>query len=409
MLIEISVSNFRSFKDKQTFSMVAAPRLQKKENHFPAGALGEKLPNLLKVVAIYGPNASGKSNLLLALDAFRVFAHQRPSSTPTILPVQPFRFDTALQDKPSRFEIHFIQDHIRYQFEFAATQSRIHEERLICYPRGKETLLYSRTWNGKHDIYDFGLLEGTKELHATWANLTSSQVLFITQAVANSSDDLLQLRSPLKWLQAGFTVVSSEMRPWANASQQVAKRAPELMNRLATFLQKVDVPVLGIRFDKKSPDGGMLDSNDDAPTTTTLTHNSSLGAADFDFDEESSGTKNLIGFWLPWMLVQDNHAKEYRVLAVDELDSSLHPKIVASLVSQHIKSGNSTQLIFTTHDTHLMDTKLMRRDQFWLTERNSEGATQLRSIHDFVGRDNEDIEKRYYEGRYRSLPLLGES
>ena len=77
-----------------------------------------------------------------------------------------------------------------------------------------------------------------------------------------------------------------------------------------------------------------------------------------------------------------------------------------ALVEKHIKSASPAQLIFTTHNTHLMDTKLLRRDQFWLTERDASGATQLRSIHDFEGRESEDLEKLYYEGRYRGLPFV---
>jgi AAA15 family ATPase/GTPase len=93
-------------------------------------------------------------------------------------------------------------------------------------------------------------------------------------------------------------------------------------------------------------------------------------------------------------------------LAVDELDSSLHPEIVASILSKHLESDLTTQLIFTTHDTHLMNTKILRRDQFWVTERDANGATNLFSIHDFEGREGEDVEKRYFEGRYRGLPLI---
>ena len=136
-------------------------------------------------------------------------------------------------------------------------------------------------------------------------------------------------------------------------------------------------------------------------STTTFTHNSALGEAEMDFSEESDGTQNLIGFWLPWSIRQSTS-----VLLVDELNNSLHPKIVAVLVAKHLSSEQPTQLIFTTHDTHLMDAKLMRRDQFWISERDSNGATQLRAIHDFEGRESEDIEKRYYAGRYRGLPQL---
>jgi AAA15 family ATPase/GTPase len=129
-----------------------------------------------------------------------------------------------------------------------------------------------------------------------------------------------------------------------------------------------------------------------------------LGRADFDFSEESGGTKNLIGFWLPWFMI--NHTDGSGILSVDELDSSLHPTIVADLIEKHLDSGLNTQLIFTTHDTHLMNARTLRRDQFWITERDTNGATCLFSVHDFEGREGEDVERRYFEGRYRGLPLI---
>jgi AAA15 family ATPase/GTPase len=138
----------------------------------------------------------------------------------------------------------------------------------------------------------------------------------------------------------------------------------------------------------------------------TLTHRTALGEAKFDFEEESSGTKNLIGFWLPWSVLSSSFGSSMPVLWVDELDSSLHPELVAQLVRQLIATDNGAQLIFTTHDTHLMNAKLLRRDQFWITERDINGATRLNSIHDFEGREGEDIEKRYFEGRYRGLPII---
>ena len=110
-----------------------------------------------------------------------------------------------------------------------------------------------------------------------------------------------------------------------------------------------------------------------------------------------------MGFWMPWFLKTHNATD---VLVVDELDTSLHPLIVQALVKKHLQEERPSQLIFSTHNTHLMDAKVMRRDQFWITERDMNGATQLRCVHDFEGRDNEDMEKRYYEGRYRGLPFV---
>jgi AAA15 family ATPase/GTPase len=412
MLIEFSVSNFRSFREKQTFSMVAAPRLKKGDNVFKPEVKGEKLPDLLKVAAIYGPNASGKSNLIKAFDIVREIIARQPSAQHKPLPVYPFRFDPQLIDQPSRIELHFIYAEQRYHFELALTQERIVEERLVAFPKGKETLLYERSHLSSGDKYTFGQqLEGGKDLHELWRKSTSPQVLFIVQAVANSSEDLKQLREPLAWLRAGLMVFFGRisMLALADISQEQAETDVSFAKELSSFLQEVDVPITNIRFDQIEPNSSTLlqSIRPKSNSTAVLTHRTELGEAEFDIQEESDGTKNLIGFWLPWNLhARTRLVTQSTALVMDELDSSLHPEIVASLVAKHLKSDSPAQLIFTTHDTHLMDTKLLRRDQFWLTERDTNGATQLRSIHDFEGRESEDLEKRYYEGRYRGLPLI---
>ena len=418
MLIEFSVSNFLSFREKQTFSMVATPRLRKRENVFKPDVKGEKLPDLLKAAAIYGPNASGKSNLIKALELIKHISSRQPSAQTLPLPVAPFRFDPLLVHEPSRIELHFVYAGQRYEFELAATSERIIQERLVAFPKGKETELYDRRYSAAGDEYTCDQLEGGKDLHETWQKLTGSQTLFIAQAVANSSENLRQLREPLKWLQNGISIVGdADMLGLAKASQNVAKSKPEFAEAISLFLQEIDVPVTNIRFDPigdsplRSLEENTAVSNLQSigpklGSKTRLTHKTALGEATFDFKEESRGTQNLIGFWLPWWLKGISSIDNFFILIVDELDSSLHPKIVASLVEKHLKLEEPTQLIFTTHDTHLMDTKLLRRDQFWLTERDMNGATQLRCIHDFEGRESEDVEKRYYEGRYRGLPFL---
>lgn len=421
MLIEFSVSNFRSFRERQTFSMVAAPRLGKSQNKFKPDLKGEKFPQLLKVAAIYGPNASGKSGFISALGIVRqiinVPANQRKS-----IPATPFKFDQKLTNKPSAFEYHFIQEGVRYQFILETTHNRIHQETLIYYPKGQEKLLYSRTFDGTSESYEIGDdLEGGRIVHDAWKKLTSPQTLFLAQAVANSSDELQQLKHPYKWFTSSTSVIHSEtLGRWSQMTRAFGLENEDLFKGIAEFLQEIDVPVTNINFEKRE-DHELSDSeiqefegdefigniiNADKKIKTTLTHSSALGEADFDFSEESGGTKNLIGFWLPWVVL--GKGTNY-LLAIDELDSSLHPKIVEALVEQHIASNFNSQLIFTTHDTHLMNTRLLRRDQFWLTERDKNGATRMFAIHDFVGRESEDVEKRYFEGRYRGLPIIRKS
>jgi hypothetical protein len=420
MLIEFSVSNFRSFRERQTLSMVATPRLRKRENVFKPELTGEKFPDLLKVAVIYGPNASGKSNLLKALGVVQEIAEREPSTRDIALPVVPFRFDPELADQPSLFELHFIHSGMRYQFNLAVTSERIVGEKLLAFPKGRESLLYERQHTEQGEAYDFGeQLKASlgRDILEAWKKLTPPRLLFIAQAVANSNEALDHLKAPFEWLLTSSFSLLNGMKEMATSAQQIAGMHEINAKNIATFLREVDVPIASIRVETVDTPQYRLnalaspqDKSTKVPTRrkTIFTHKTALGEAELSFDAESDGTKNLIGFWLPWVCKNPSPGGD-QLLIVDELDSSLHPKIVAALIEKHINDARPTQLIFTTHDTHLMDAKLLRRDQFWITERDMNGATQLRSIHDFEGRDNEDIEKRYYEGRYRGLPLITRS
>jgi hypothetical protein len=413
MLIEFSVANFRSFRERQTLSMVAAPRLRKRENVFRPVLADEKFPELLKVAVIYGPNASGKSNLLKALTVIQLIAFREPSASEAGLPVGPFLFDPELADQPSLFEVHFIKDGIRYQFNLAATRERIVTERLSRFVKGREVLLYERQHTVDGDAYTFGPLATTTleaPLLEAWKKLTPPKVLFIAQAVANSNEEIDVLRAPFTWLKHSSHSVLHGMGGMAASAQELARDDDIHADDIAAFLREVDVPISRIRVESNSatpPAVNSLIKTYRQASRTFLTHKTALGSGDLPYEDESEGTKNLIGFWLPWITREPRGIPNPRcLLIVDELDSSLHPKIVATLVEKHINSAMPSQLIFTTHDTHLMDVKLLRRDQIWITERDMNGATILRSIHDFEGREGEDIEKRYYEGRYRGLPLV---
>lgn len=426
MLIELSVQNFRSIRERQTFSMVAAPRLLKgKENKFTPKVKGERFPALLKVAAIYGPNASGKSTLVLAFDVLAKLTRQQPTTEKVPFEVAPFRFDKSLLDQPSSIEVHFIRNETRYSFEVALTRDRIVAEVLTLYRGGDARELYRRSYEpageGTHgaETYVFGdYLEGGSELHKIWQRLTGPRTLFLSQAVANSSEELTQLKSPWEWLHS-LIVVKDGMRVWGSFSQHLVARAPSFGEEIASLLSDVDIPVTAIHSKLTDPNGETvgepprgnaverLASFSTATVRTTLTHSTALGDAEFDFSEESDGTKNLFGFALPWSAFQ-TPGEAKNVMVVDELDSSLHPKLVEALIRKHVQGTLPCQLLFTTHDTHLMDTKLLRRDQLWVTDRDMNGATQLRSIHDFEGRESEDVEKRYYEGRYRGLPFVRE-
>ena len=419
MLIDFSVSNYRSFREKQVFSMEAALYLRKKDNVINVPVKGDKSLSLLKVAAIYGPNASGKSNLCLALSLIGRLMKNNLESGEDSLPVTPFRFDIHLLGKPSQFEINFVTAGKKYRFELALTSQRIISEVLSVFVKGKPQKLYARSFDGDKESYEIEpLLEGGELLHDAWKNLTSPKLLFLSQAVNNSSENLMQLRIPYAWLRANLTESPDKMQIFTKVLHLLHNEAParQIPKEIALFLSEIDIPVAEVKFNNNSKFSDLkrtLDKDDENAaferflknSDMLFRHKTMLGEAEFSLDEESEGTKNLTGFLLIWIAL--TMGAKLGVSAIfDELDTSLHPKIIERLVAKlHSLKANS-QLIFTTHNTHLMDSKLMRRDQFWVAERDNNGATRLASIYDYEGREGEDVEKRYYEGRYRGLPNL---
>lgn len=419
MLIDFSVENFRSFREKQVFSMEAAPRLQKRLNVMSIKIKGRsKALKLLRTAAIYGPNASGKSNLVIALNTLNEIITNEISASNN-LPIASFRFDALLKDKPSNFQINFISSGNIYKYELSATAERIHYEALFEESAGNVNTVYKRFFeNGKED-YEFPSLEGDETLHNAWANLTNPKQTFIGQAATNSKETLRQLKIPFDWLKTNLRRVPKDLSDLVRVLQLVHQDHPDLgtESEIATFLSELDIPISEIDFSSAtknpSPEEVAQIFNDSSgkkiteafnKNKVTLKHKTALGEATFTFREESEGTKNLSGFHLLWTLLTRN--TNFKAVAFDELDSSLHPKIIEKLIKQFVDKECNSQLIFTTHNTHLMDSKLLRRDQFWLTERDNNGATQITSIYDYVGRESEDIEKRYFEGRYRGLPNI---
>jgi len=213
MLIEFSVSNFRSFRQRQTISLVAASRMKKKANKFALDVKGEKLPDVLKACVIYGPNASGKSNLIRALQVLVTLTGATADTSKHQLSrlAVPFIFDRSLADQPCEFEIHFVAEGTRYQYDLAITKQRIVREQLISFPNGLATPLYLRTFVDNEEQYQFGeKFEADGIVREAWKSLTPPSSLFIVQAVANSNEKLNQLRVPCLWLRNSMIVLRDD-------------------------------------------------------------------------------------------------------------------------------------------------------------------------------------------------------
>ena len=393
MLVEFSVANFRSIKDRQTLSLVASGHQEEADVQlfsFP-GSTKSGL-KLLPSAALYGPNGAGKSNFLLALRAMRDFvvkaAMQRSAESP--LPAQLFRLDSSTRNAPTEFEIIFFIRGTRYEYAFSTTEERIVKEELSAYPQNRAQRWFARRWDTQKQDYDWHLgpsLAGAKNL---WKKSTRDDSLFLSTAAQLNSRQLLPV---YQWFSRAVRVIGTEGR----------ERNPRFSETLCETVRKEAI----LKFMKRA-DLGIDDIQvTKAPLDIRTLHQDNRGElVAFDLEDESNGARKLLSFAEPWT----NTLDQGRILIIDKLHGSLHPKLVKFLTRQfndRKTNLNNAQLIFTTHETAILSQQFMRRDQVWFCEKNSEQATQIYPLTDFHPRKGrENLQAAYLSGRYGAVPYI---
>lgn len=416
MLIEMSVANFRSLREPQSFSLVKGKGDELLEtNTFKATAANGF--ELLRSAALYGPNASGKSNFLLALQTMKRMVLESAISLQRgdKLPVTPFRLNPNTRLLPSEFEVTFIVDSVRYQYGFSTTPERIHEEWLLAYPKGRAQRWFGRAWNAQAQHYDWELgnnLTGEKQL---WQKSTRDNALFLSTAVQLNSE---QLQPIFDWFKN--TLRFANINGW-NPSFTASLCEQSEKAQIMDFLRAADLNIEDILVEKKPFDLNLLptdmpeslrnsideDLKDKQILNIKTVHKSGDGeSVIFDFDDESDGTQKLFAFAGPWI---DALANGY-VLFIDELHDNLHPRLVQFLVQLfHSNETNphNAQLVFTTHETSILNQEVFRRDQIWFCEKAEDQSTKLYPLTDFSPRKGrENLELAYLSGRYGALPFI---
>lgn len=429
MLIEFSTANYRSFRDQVTFSMVASSTKSKSEklNHNNLFPVTDKL-RLLTSAAIYGANASGKSNLLAAIAFMRRFVlYSQKGIEPTGgIDVEPFLLSTHTVDKPCFFEVAFVQDNRRYRYGFEVTAQRVEAEwlyRIGNSPRARESLLFER--EGEQITLGEKFREG-KDLQEK----TRPNALFLS-VVAQFNGEIAQ--QVTGWFRSCNTISGlSDTTLLLYTLHQFEKQAGQ---PIVELLRGWDVDILDVEVQKAlNPSGvslpltmpeelrqAILPMMELAQNKEQLT----AQAAHRVYDEqgapantlvwdlqahESEGTQKLFALSGPLL----DTLGQGRVLIVDEMDARLHPLLtreIIKLFNSPQTNPNHAQLIFATHDTNLLDNRLLRRDQIWFVEKDQQGASQLYSLVEFKidnkhVRNDASYEKDYIQGRYGAIPYL---
>jgi AAA15 family ATPase/GTPase len=421
MLIEFRVANFRSIRSEQCLSFAASSSYKELSQTHCIDTDKTAVPRLLRSTAIYGANASGKSNLIFALMSMQQLVL---NSTRFLEPqfsehYTPFLLDADSCRQPTRFEIMLLLDGVRYQYGFSYDIGRIREEWLLVYKTNKAQRWFEYRYNeatGENDWEPFSShfkseKKGQREL---WKANTGVRTLFLTQAAQSNS----QLLQPLfNWFANDLIILPARAEFNLLPTLQRLDDS-QYKEKVLRLMSAADMHISNIKVEKRK--GQQIEfgfTSDTQPVFRTsnteipeikFCHASSDGEEQwFDRRYESYGTQRLLGYAGPLLDALENG----KLIVVDEFDTSLHPlltRYILQMLHTPRLSHNGAQLWFTTHDASLLDPDLLRRDQVWFVEKKKEQSTELYSLLEFNPRKSEAIERGYLQGRYGAVPLLNE-
>ena len=434
MLLRFSVENYRSFRKEATFDMIPADLSDEgKQDHLivddsGAGKKKGRLVNALPISAIYGANASGKSNLVKALEFVSKFVlrggdQDKAESNKKQIPRIPFLLDDQGKDSPSRFEIVFKMEGVVYTYGFSVTNEKVMEEWLFAYYTPKtETTLFERKYDqgntAEHGktFFEYGpkLAELKEEKPEKWVH---DNELFLTFAY----EKIAVLAPVYRWFER-LIIVS--LRSYYSQLAKRINEEPDFKQFVSDLLSMADTGISGIIGKKEeiTPEQDLREhlreiqdnilfertQNSDKKYLYYLQseHVTNQGKIiEFPIKFESEGTRRLLHL-LPilYMVTQKD-----QIFIVDELDNSLHTMLSRWFIENFIKLGmrrKQSQFIYTTHDTNLLDRSLLRRDEIWFTEKDASGSTHFTRLSEYQGTENLNFEKGYLNGRFGAIPFI---
>lgn len=408
MVLEIRLRNFFSINEEVVLDMKAANLQTKESKDLLGNTFVRNGERLLKTVAIYGANASGKSNIIKAIRAcVQMVFESHNYNENTIFAFTPFKFGGI--GKPSHFYIRFMIGDVEYEYSFSLTNTEIITEDLYYYPNGRKKLVFARDERrgpDKKNIYEFrSVIRRPLDVAAN----TSNKTLFVSRAsqmdrdVAKDVFRYFNERFILNYLGYNSYSIASLLNSNKDIILKVLKAADSDIIDIQSQheLKSLTTAV----FDSQS---NRLLSRDDIQKPqlkiTTFHRNNPEVAFDF-YMEESSGTQEFFHM----MLTILNIIKNNKVLLIDEISMGLHVNLVEYILNLFHQS-ESAQLIFSTHNTNLLNMKKLRKDQVYFVNKRDDGSSDLYSLFDYKDfRENMDAEKAYLQGRFDAVPYIDES
>ncbi|HEX4963517.1 MAG TPA: AAA family ATPase [Thermoanaerobaculia bacterium] len=407
MLIRFRVCNFRSLRDEQELSMVAAFRDGRKDL-VPADSIGQ---DLLRVAGIYGANAAGKSNVFDALRFMRdaVIGSHRVWPPDGPISREPFLLDAESSAKPSFFETDFILEGVHFQYGFELDSEKILQEWLYAFPNKRRQVWFTRDVE-RPEIFHFG--KQLKGPNRAIESLTRGNSLFLSAAAENAHEAIARIYS---WFSNRLYLSDAGARDsWMLFTARLLERKRK---EILDLMRLADLGILDVRLKKRfagQHQERALSSGqaEGASRILEFRHKTKGQPVSLTLSEQSRGTQA----WFSIAGAMLEALEKGAVLCLDEIDTSLHPLLALAIVrifQDPKRNLNQAQLLFNTHDTTLLGSLIeppaLRRDQIWFVEKDEEGASHLYPLTDFKPRKFENVERGYLQGRYGAIPFTGPS
>ena len=427
VLVAASIENWRSFKDRIDFSMVAG---RQRQHGHRVPRIGRFQTRLLPVAAIFGGNASGKTNFFRALSFAKSLVVAGTSQFGKPIPVEPFRLDEECETRPSGFSFDLLIDDTIHSYSFSVTATRVEHEELCIQTKTKKQLIYMR----KGEAIEFHRsLAGIDKLHMAFS-LTRPNQLFLTSSLAYNLTDF---HSTYRWFDERLELIAPDARfaPLEYMTRGLAFHSSinEVLSRLDLGVSRLDLEevrlesilsrelVAEIQRALKAGQSAIIRFCDSSRYVVTC-QNGNLKAHKliayqrrsnglgvwFEFHELSDGTRRIIDLLPVFLDLASSRCNKTYV--IDEFDRSLHP-ILTRWLLEHFLDQNSqqsrSQLLFSANDVQLIDQSLFRRDEMWVTETDTDGASRLISFSEYKGvPKDKDIRKSYLQGRLGGIPRI---
>ena len=391
MLVQFGVTNFRSIKEKIVLSLAAsADNSHERVLITPAGKT-----KLLPAVAIYGANASGKSNILLAVQTMQSMLTGVNSRLlkEKKLPYDPYMFLETPTD-PTEFEVIYLYQKIKYAYSFSYNEDEILSEYLYHWPKGREALIFSRE-NGR-----FKFTENVSE-QSVLASRTPSNKLYM---VSSNEWNAPQTASAYRWFTENLQPCDEHITPEATSRAINCQGNRPVRDKILNALKTADLGINNVHIENNL-------SNHNKPSVS-MVHKVTNDAGDIEqyaipLERESNGTQRFFSRIGPWIIALEKGG----ILFVDDIEASMHPLLTKHMVEMMQNPEiniNGAQLVFTTHDTMLLNLSVLRRDQIWFSDKNDKTlSSSLFSLWDFSVRKDENIQKGYLQGRFGAIPFFG--